>query len=255
MPALAVSRLGSVVARVQLFVIATAAMIWTLAVFPKFWSEAPIIEAATHIINGEVYKPQAMETLVAVLDSDRNVTLRPSDLSKAAIIRLRLAEDAIPGSNKQIADRRIDLAIESVNEALANTPSESFQWLALFRLENALSGFKTQNLRYLQMSYALDPRAAWIAVKRAPLALAFYPELPAPLADAVIIEFLGLVRSQLYNEAAIIIKGTTGPIRTVLLASLDELKEAERHPLDKLLYESNVTDAPPASTEKRLWQH
>jgi len=250
---LGVPRSGVIAARVSLISIAAAAFIWTIIVFPKFWSETSVVEAASHIINGEVYKPQGMEVLEADIGRNQN-SLRPSILSKVAIIRLRLAEEAISSGNQQLINRRTKAADEAVNEALWNTPSESFQWLVLFWLKKTNDGFEPAILRYLQMSYALDPRAAWIAVKRGPVALSVYPQLPTNLADGVIAEFLGLVRSQLYNEASEIVAGTARPVRNVLLASLDDLKPPDRLPLDRILYEKNLSDMLPAGVKERPWQ-
>src|SRR5579872_2134657 len=241
---LSTRRLTKILARVFLIAFATAAVIWTIVVLPKFWSEAFIVQAATHIIDGEVYKPEAMEVLETELDHNRGTRLPPSILSKTAIIRLRVAENAIARGNQQIIDRSLNAVSEAVDETLTNAPSESFQWLVLFWLKDTRNGFKPEHLRYLQMSYALDPYAAWIAIKRNRLALAIYPALSPELAQVAVSEFLGLVRSQLYGEAADIVAGSTRPVRQILLTRLNDLKDPDRRPLDRMLYEKNITDIP-----------
>jgi hypothetical protein len=251
-------RLGLISSRLFTIAFAATAICWSVSVMPVFWSETAIAQAATHIIAGEVYKPEAMEALELSLGHDQSSALRSSMLSKAAIIRLRSAEDAITVGDQNIIDRNLNTLGRAVDSELTNTPSDPYQWLVLFWLNNARNGFKPENLRYLKISYALGPYEGWIAIKRNRLALAIFSSLPVDLQEMAISEFVGLVRSQLYAEAADILAGPGWPIRQVLLAHLKELKEPDRRTLFKLLQDRNLDDLSLPGTEeqrRRPWEH
>ena len=139
-----------------------------------------------------------------------------------------------------------------------NAPSDPYQWLVLFWLNNTRSGFKSEHLHYLQTSYALGPQEGWIAIKRNRLTLAVFPSLSADLKEMAISEFVGLVRSQLYAEAVDILAGPGWQTRLILLGRLKELKEPDRRTLAKLLDDRNLDDVPVPGTEqqpRRAWQH
>ena len=240
-----------ILARLFMTAFAAAAIGWTITVMPKLWSEAIVVQAASRISAGESYKPDVMKSLIASLDHNQGSVLRSSTLSKAAIIRLRIAEDAIAARDQQFIDGSLNALAQAVNDALTNAPSDPFQWLVLFWLDNARNGFKLEQLRYLQMSYALGPYEAWITIKRNRLALAIFPALSADLAEAAINEFLGLVRSRLYTEASDIVAGPAWPIRHLLLARLKDLKETDRRTFAKELYDRSLDDVPIPGIEPR----
>jgi hypothetical protein len=226
-------------------------------VLPTVWSEEAISQVAPHLIAGEAYKPEILAALEARLDDRGSAGLRASALGKAAVIRLRHAEDALGNGDRPTIDARLDSLGRAVDDALANAPADSFLWLVLFWLDNTRDGPQPGHLRYLRMSYALGPHEAWIAVKRNRLALAGFPTLPADLAEASISEFVGLVRSGLYTEAADIAAGPGLPIRAILFDRLKDLSEVDRRALARLLHDRDLDDVPVPGTEplpQRPWR-
>jgi hypothetical protein len=244
MAALASLRVGLILARLFMVAIGAAAIGWAISVTPNFWAYAPIADIADHIIAGETYKPDVLEALAAGLSNSRALARRSSVLSKAAIIRLQQAENAIAIDDRQLIDARLQALGQATDDALSNAPYDPFLWLIRFWLDNTRAGFSPAHLRYLQMSYALGPNEAWIAFKRNRIALAIFSELPPALAEAAISEFVGLVRSHLYSEAADIVAGPARPIRDILFARLRDLKQSDRQPFAKLLYDRNLDDVP-----------
>jgi hypothetical protein len=244
-------RFGLILARLIMLAVATAAIGWTMAVMPKFWSEVTAAQTATHIIAGESFKPEIMESLATDLEYNRGSALRSSIMSKAAIIRLRRAEDAITAGDPQVINASLNALHRVIDDVLTNAPSDPYQWLVLFWLNDTRNGFELEHLRYLRMSYALGPNEGWIAIKRNRLALAIFPMLPIDLKEAAITEFVGLVRSQLYIEAVDIMVGPGWPIRQLLLARLNGLKEFDRRAFAKLLYKKNVDDITVPGIEMR----
>lgn len=249
-------RVGLILARLFMLAVGAAAIGWTIAVMPKFRASAPIGDVATRIIAGEIYKPDVLQALAAGLDNSPASALPSSILSKAAIIRLRQAENAIAVDDRQIIDARLVALRRAIDEALMNAPYDPFLWLVLFSLDNTRSGFRPAHLRYLQMSYALGPNEGWIAVKRNRIALEAFSALPPDLAEMAISEFVGLVRSRFSREAADIAAGPARPIRALLFARLREIKEVDRQAFAKLLYDRDLDDIPVPGIEpppQRPW--
>jgi hypothetical protein len=237
-------RVGLILARLFMLAIGAAAIGWTIAVMPKFRASAPIADVAAHIIAGETYKPDTLQALAAGLDNSRASALRSFDLSKAAIIRLRQSENAIAIGDRPTIDSRLVALGQAIDDALMNAPCDPFLWLVLFSLDNTRSGFSTAHLRYLQMSYALGPNEGWIAIKRNRVALAVFSALSPDLAEAAISEFVGLVRSHFYSEAADIVAGPARPIRALLFTRLRDITEADRQAFAKLLHDRDLDDIP-----------
>lgn len=207
---------------------------------PLFGRSSAVAQVASHIIAGEAYKPDVLNALTAQWDARPSATLRASNFSKIAVICLRLAEEAIGHGDRLVIDARLDTVAHVVNEAIANTPSDPFLWLVLFWLDNRRNWLRPEALRYLRMSYALGPNEAWIALKRNHLSLAIFPALPAELKEAAISEFIGLVNSGLYDDAADIVTGPGWPERDVLMGRLKDLKDADRRGFAKVLYDRGV---------------
>jgi hypothetical protein len=229
------------VVRLPIAAVALGAIAWAAFAFPKFWSEAVFVQIAPHVLAGEAYKPGILDSLVARPEI-YVPAVRPSALSKIAVIHLRRAEETIASGAPDI-DPRLDVLRQAVDESLASAPGDSFLWLVLFWLDNTRYGFSPEHLADLQMSYSLGPNEAWIAAGRNRLALALFPALPADLAESTIGEFVGLVRSGLYRQAADIVAGPGWPIRNVLLARLKDFKEPDRRYFAKLLEARNIDDA------------
>jgi hypothetical protein len=95
MAALASLRVRLILARLFTVAIGAAAIGWTISVTPNFWAYAPIADVADQIIAGETYKPDMLDGLAAGLSNSQALARRSSALSKAAIIRLQQAENAI----------------------------------------------------------------------------------------------------------------------------------------------------------------
>jgi hypothetical protein len=247
----------TILARVFIVALGAGVMSWVLLAGPRLWSDAAVSEIATRMIAGEAYKPDVLDRLEAGLE-DRASLLRPAALSKAAVIRLRRAEQAIGSGDREIIEARFDSLHQAIYGALMNAPSDSFFWLVLFWLDNTRNGFTLEHLGNLQMSYMQGASEGWIAVKRNRLAMAIFPTLPADLAEAATSEFVGLVRSQFFDQAADVIAGPAWPIRRALLQRLRELKEADRRSFAKLLYDRDLDDVPVPGIEpppRRPWEH
>ena len=235
--------IAKLVVRTAVLVFGMTVIAWGIVVVPVFWAESIPTGIASRIIASEAYKSEMLAVVAAQIAGDPRSVFRSSVLSKLAIIRLRLAEDALVSGNRMTIDARLDQLARATDEALMNAPNDSYQWLVRLWAAQAGGSFSPdQWSSSLRMSYTIGPYEGWIALKRSRLALTNFTSLPSDLVEAVFAEFVGLVRSQLYNEAVDILAGPGWPVRDLLLARLRDVKEADRRVFARVLYDKNLLD-------------
>jgi hypothetical protein len=207
---------------------ALASISWTVSVIPAFRERAIYEIPGERILAGEEFRAERLGELQRDLDGLTAGSLQPSALRDVVAIRVRLSEMALSSGDTQVAASRFDELETAVDESLAGNPTESFVWLTKYWLQHVRSGDIAAHLRFLGMSYLAGPNEGWIAVRRNPLALSVFALLPPELAEQVLTEFTGLVRSGLYSDAASILAGPGWPAREKLLGRLSQLEEADR---------------------------
>jgi hypothetical protein len=245
------TRLEAMFSRSATIGLGTAAIIWSIAVLPGFVSLQKLADVTSHIIAGDIYKPSIFEAIEMEVDGDRALSRRPSSLSKISILRLRRTELELAVGDRRRIDSDLEALYHSVDDALANSPSDSFLWLVRFWIENTQHGFKLENLRYLQMSYRRGTYEGWVAIKRSRFALALFPMLDADLAEAAVAEFIELVRSGVFTQAAAdIFIGPGWPIRGILFSRLSELKMEQRQYFARLLNDRGIDDVSALNVDK-----
>lgn len=241
MRALGFGKSGFLIARLVTTAFALATFSWLLAAVPVISSQAAIADIATHILAGETYKPETMEALTAAVDRGQGGAARGSYLNRVAVIRLRNAENAAKTGGQGAVDTMVSLR-KALDLSLANSPDDPFLWLVRFWTEDKTRGVTPAQLNLLRMSYRTGPREGWIAAKRNGLALAVFPQLPPDLAELVLAEFVGLISSGFYIDAANIVAGPGWPVRKQLLARLVDVKDRDRKEFARILYAKDVED-------------
>ena len=176
----------------------------------------------------------------APLEINGDLRLRSSVLGEAAVIGLRQAEDAYRAGDPALIKQKVDSLKRSVRAALRDAPDDPLLWLVWFWL----SGMRSDDLPFLQMSYDLGPYEGWIATKRNRVALAAFPILTSNLAERTISEFVSLVRWGLIPEAADIAAQTAPPLRRMLFARLDQLSAEQRRSFANEVYGRELDDVP-----------
>ena len=101
-------RLLAALSRVVLMATGMFSVWWGITTFPIFWHDARLEHMAHALINGEQFKPEILQNLLADAELDKTWA-RPEALSSAAIVRFGLAEQAIR------AGKRSPLARLSIN--------------------------------------------------------------------------------------------------------------------------------------------
>jgi hypothetical protein len=217
-------RLYAVSGRFFLISIGLFSVCWAIITFPVFWSDARLDYTADRILDGETFKREVLQILLADASSAERTWPRPEALRSAAIIRLQLAEQSNKAEGPTPLDPTVDQLgmAESIRRSLSASPADSFLWLALFRLERMKGDHSKEDFAYLRMSYLVGPHEGWVAVDRNHIALAIFPELPQDLAEMSVTEFKDLVASAYYDAAVHILVGPGSPIRDMLLRRLED---------------------------------
>lgn len=241
-------------ARIFVCGFAVLAFVWAFSVIPVFWRQSPIENIAKRIISEDSFK---VELLTSIKPADSGLKKlqdrSASVLSAAAVINLRLLEQAIARSDLKELDGLMIETCRLVRQSLANAPADPFLWTVLFWLENTRNGFDSARLGYLKMSYLFGPNEGWVGVKRNRFALAIYPSLTPDLAENAMSEFSHLVGSNYFDVAADILEGPGWPIRDILLSGLKDVDEISRQTFAKVVYRRGFDLAVPG-VERPEWR-
>jgi hypothetical protein len=225
---------GLVTSRIFTVALGCVGIVWGVLAFPVFWQQSPLEHTAERIIAGDAFKRETLMKLGPTLDAvDQMAYCRPAGSRSAAIIRLRLLEEAIAAAER--IDDQMDGLDRAIRHSLACSPADPFLWLVLFWVENNRSGFSPDHLGYLRMSYLLGPNEGWIALKRNGRAVALFRQLPSDLREMAVTEFARLVDSLFYDAAADILAGAGWQVRDILLARLGVIGERRREGFAKVL--------------------
>lgn len=214
--------------------IGIGAILWAISASPVFRVQAAFEGLAHDILAGKSFDRVRLQGLKAKLDSMPADQIR-SVAVDAAVIRLRLldvrlAEGALPVDSPYVTDVSSGLAA-----ALSQDPSNSFLWFAEYWLNRLRGDAVDHGSGLLRMSYELGPNEVWIVEKRNPVALSNWISLPGDLLEQALSEFVRLVQSGFYAEAANIVAGPGWPIHQQMLSRLAPLSEASRHAMAREL--------------------
>jgi hypothetical protein len=245
---------------VHIFVAAfgAAAVAWGSITISIFSRQATIENIAHHIASGDTYKIDALLRQIPVIEVvEKSTDCRARALWSAAIIRLRLVEDANRDAKGTFVNAQKTRTLDdSIRRSLACAPAEPFLWLVLY-WEAVRNGFKPGYLKYLQFSYQFGANEGWIALKRNPLAFANYESLPTNVRTHAINEFLALINSGLYEQAVAILKGPALRLQNVLLPHLARLPLRKREVFAAIAYYRGLTitvpGVPPLGS-RPFWQ-
>ena len=232
----ATMRGAALMARIATVCFALATLLWAWQVGPTLWSQASMAQLARKIIGGEQYRPGFLAELAAATQQDlRQDRCEPAARRTLAIVRLRLAEEAVAaGDDALITQTQSDLEA-ALRSAFDCAPADPLLWLARYWLQNNTRGLQQDNFAALRLSYRFGANEGWLALRRSRFALAVYPALPEDLQRQAIDEFVQLVKSGFISDAADIVVGPGRPISGVLLSRLEGIEITKLKFLARLL--------------------
>ncbi len=215
--------------RLYLLGLGAFALLWAVKIFPTVWSDPPLERIASKIIEGDPYKiNDLLDFMPLINDVEQSTVCRPVSVRSAAAIRLRLAEEAIKTEDQSNIDQTINELIPSIRNSLKCAPADPFLWLVLFWAETTRNGYSARSLHYLRLSYKFGPNEGWVGLKRSYFALSLFEQLPSDVAEKSLDEFVGLVNSYFYQEAAEILAGPGWRLRDKILPRLKKISERHR---------------------------
>jgi hypothetical protein len=248
------SKLRLLTARTLLVIFGCAAVAWGLFALPIFVRQVPIERVATHVLEGDPFKPDVLAALMPQVETaERAESCNPVVTHSAAVIRTRMAEQAVVDGDK--IDTPLSALRGSILRSLACSPADPFLWVVLYWVEINRNGFQPSYLKYLRLSYQLGPNEGWIALKRNGYALAIFRQLPPDIADRTLAEFPRLLDSGFDIEAFNIFIGPGWSYRALLLPYLKGVAEIHREALARSLYKAGYDVTVPGITlpDPRPW--
>ena len=228
-------RLSTEAVRIAIVALGVSSIAWGVASIALDPAEAAVTSIATRILLGEKFSAEQMSAVRHLLDTTPSTRVSSSTLDAIAVGRLGLLESDLTSREPQHIDSDRADAQRAVRIALTENPTNSFLWLAEYWLQVAQRNDASAALNLLQMSYWMGPNEAWIAIRRNPLALAAFPALSQDVTEEVVSEFVSLIRSGLYLDAANAFAGPGWPIREKLLSRLVQVSESDRRGLARAL--------------------
>jgi hypothetical protein len=240
------------VARVVIAGFGIASVAWGLAVIPIFWTQSPIEFIAGKIVAGASYNTKALARQIASIEmAERAERCRPAAVRSAAIIRLHLLERTMVAAERSLIDTQMAALHNSIRRSIACSPADPLLWLVLYWVESAQNGFNPDKLEYVRLSYRLGQNEGWIGLKRNPAVLAIFEGLPPDLKEMVLIEFVALINSGFYVQAANIAMGQELTLRDQLLARLEQVGDNHRLAFARALREEGYEAALPEIKPRR----
>jgi hypothetical protein len=191
---------------------------------------------ANRIMSGDGFQQNPIpgsDQLLAT--AEKRAFCDPLEIRGAAILRLRLFEDAVNDSDTALADKRLTSLRSSVDLALGCVPTEGFLWFIRYWSAIHAGSPAGDHIEELRMSYVLAPLEGWISLLRSPYALAIYDTLPVDLKEMALNEFVAIVASAFIGDAVKILQGPGWAIRDWLLPRLEKVRLDIRIGLDKEL--------------------
>ena len=210
------------------------AIAWAIDVTLVYRAGLSFATNAQLVLSGDKFTAVQLKAMRGELEAASSKPLQATDLIGVAIVRLLLLESKRSAGDRPPAADVADLRT-AVSAALARSPTNSFMWLADFWVKRLSGEFADSDWNLLRMSYWSGPNEAWIAIRRSPLVTSAFRSLPGDLAEQALSEFVGLVRSDLYDDASNILAGPGWAIHEHLLGRLAPLDEAHRREFSRAL--------------------
>jgi hypothetical protein len=238
---LASRRSCSSTARSGFVVLGTLGLAWSVLTLPTFWTEFPIRQFSEHIVRGETFPLDALQT--ASRDFRHGIHLTACSAVAAhgsAVVELAILDRSFATPANAPVDSQIEASRNSILSGLACLPSDAFLWFELYRIESLQSGLHAEYLRHLAMSYQVGANEGWIAILRNKAAFAVFPALTTDLKSRVLDEFCLLLRTELYQQAIDIFLGAAEPYRDLIIARMDTVPVQNRQAFADLLARMGV---------------
>jgi hypothetical protein len=203
---------------------------------------------AAHIISGEPYKREVLSDLISSVEGIRQARwCSPPALRSLAIVQLRLLESNPTATERTLSSAQAQDMRAVITKSLSCSPADPFLWLVLFGMQNGGGTVTQRQTALLRLSYELGPNEGWIAVKRNPVVIGLFDQLPSDLRKAALDEFSRIVEMS-HVDGARILTGPGWPVRDILLSTLANIDEHTRQAFAADLKDSGYNISVPGMT-------
>lgn len=242
--------------RAFLLLLGLAGGLWSAIILPASWSAALAKNVMARILADDRFKADTLSDALVTMQTSPERLVARSDWARAeALIRLRIAEEALGRKSPEEADREAAASDNKLKSSLAYNPADSFLWLMLYSLEIARDGFDTGSVGLLSQSYDTGPLEGWICLRRNSLALAAFASLSAGTQAVVVSEFAAMVDSDFTEAASRNLMGIGWEQKDRLLTSLANVELISREAFAKKLSQEGLKiSVPGVDLDERLWR-
>ena len=175
------------------------------------------------IATGDGFRPEIIRARADAASRIAATTCDVVYLRGAVLVEARAAELAVAEANLAEIDPRYDAVSRVAERLIECAPTQSIAWLSLFWVETSRFGWRPGLLRLLAESYRTGHNETWIQVRRSPLAMNVYDQLPDALKRDAIDEYLELVTLYQLDLVTGIYTRLDEATRDVILSRLNEV--------------------------------
>lgn len=249
--------MGHILTRLFLGLLSSLSAVWATSFLANADYSVQLDNLANRIMSGDGFQQRPLlDSAPLLAAAEARAVCNPREIRAAAIVRLRLFEEAMNASNTHLADQRLRLLRTSVDLALGCVPTEGFLWFVRYWSAINAGSPAGEHFDELRRSYVLAPFDGWIALRRNRYALSIYEILPDDIRRMALDELLAIVASGFVADAAKTIQGPGWAIRDQWLPRLETVRLDIRIRLDKALRDEglNVDIPGVGAREFRPWQ-
>lgn len=240
-------------ARLLLLILASAGLALGLAVGTRSAEDRHVVSFSERILAGEIFSAQTLERQAARAEALSGSAACGRAHRAAAVIAVRLAEDALSRADPLAFDAASALARRTAEKALTCFPRDAYLWLARYWLDSLTSG--VADAQALALSYRFAPREPWVAVNRARVVAPLFDNLPPDLQRAAAAELGDLVEFSLYGPAMMALERGSAGYRRAAGQALAGVTPTRAAILFRQMRRSGaaLTDLPTEVPELRPW--
>jgi hypothetical protein len=219
--------------RLLMLLFGLASIAWGASAYPVLSRYSSLEDLSQGVIERNAYRPEVLASMIPDVEAaEHDPYCHPEALRAAAVLRLRLAEDAMGAGERTAIAPDLQALDRTTHQALSYSPADPFLWMTLSWVEGVGEGFNRDQLNDLRLSYSLRANKGWVAVRRNRLAFA----------DNALEAFARLLDCDLFGEAIAIFTRPGWPIREKLLPRLVGVRERDAFAkaLSRLGYDGDV---------------
>lgn len=185
-------------------------------------------DLADRIASGDGFRPDVIRARADEANRASSTTCDVVYLRSAVLVEARAAELAFAEANLAEIDPRYEAVSRTAQRLLDCAPTQALGWLTLVWVETSRFGWRPGLLRLLAESYRTGPNETWIQVRRSPIAMNLYGQLPDALRKEAVDEYLELVGLYQLDLVVGIYTRLDDGTRGVVLSRLNEVPSHPR---------------------------